>query len=141
MINSKSRTIEKFQKWFKSNKIKVIKWLGLVVKLLSFFVLIAGIVSAAYAYKSTEDSDSAWYSAAAIKWTLVGSSMGFVSTFADWWLGNLRSEKTKLEKENSDKKIYELEKKLQEQQEQTVTMQKILTTIQKRQTKQKEKQE
>ena len=59
MINSKSRTIEKFQKWFKSNKIKVIKWLGLVVKLLSFFVLIAGIVSAAYAYKSTEDSDSA----------------------------------------------------------------------------------
>jgi len=59
MINSKSRTIEKFQKWFKSNKIKVIKCLGLVVKLLSTVGVITGLVSAVYTYKSTEDSDSA----------------------------------------------------------------------------------
>ena len=141
MINSKSRTIEKFQKWFKSNKIKVIKWLGLVVKSLSAVIVIVGVVSAVCALISTESSNNAWYSTVAIKWTLAGSSIGFISTFADWWLGNLRSEKTKLEKENSDKKIAELEKKLQEQQEQTVTMQKILTTIQKNQLKQKEKQE
>ena len=99
MINSKSRTIEKLQKWFKSNKIKVIKCLGLVVKLLSTVGVITGLVSAVYTYKSTEDSDSAWYSAAAIKWTLIGSSIGFISTFADWWLGNLRSKKAQKEKQ------------------------------------------
>ena len=93
MINSKSRTIEKFQKWFKSNKIKVIKWLGLVVKSLSAVIVIVGVVSAVCALISTESSNNAWYSTVAIKWTLAGSSIGFISTFADWWLGNLSSEK------------------------------------------------
>ena len=97
---------------------QTLNWLTLVTKAISGIVLVIGVSSALYAFKSTEDSDNTYYSRIANSLTLAGSLIGLLGTIISWCLGLVRSKKREIEKEYAYNKLCELEKELREMREQ-----------------------